>query len=161
MPAWSEVLEARTNERGDLFMRIKPAYVESLLKQWDKYEEEVQYDIVLEMLARYGFESGAAWHHWTFVKDDGKYKMNASDFSQLRWGYWVCIDRVEMEQWEREFYERHGGLFSGPGYFGRSKIIDEMDLQPMPVVFSSYCEPINDWYDEQGRFEFDEDDLPF
>lgn len=170
MPAWSEVLEARTNERGDLFVRIKPAYVESLMRQWVNYDEEVQYDIVASMLEPYGFEVAAAWHHWTFVKDAGKYKMNASDLSQLKWGYWIVIDRVEMEQWEREYYERYGGLYSGPGYLGRDMIIDEMNLQPLPKVRTSYCESINwdddnddDWtmFDKDNWSVFDDTDIPF
>lgn len=55
MTTWSEVLEARTNERGDLIARIRPEISRGLRNQWYKFDEEAQYSIVAEMLEPYGF----------------------------------------------------------------------------------------------------------
>lgn len=149
MATWSEVLDARTNERRDLFARIRPEYVGKI--EWDAYDEEVQYEIVGYMLQPYGFEAAAAWHHWTFVLDGGKYHIKHYELLQLMEGQWIAVDRVEMAQWEKEYYRENGGLYSG-AYTGRSDAIAAMNLQPMNF-HSSFS--LKDWSREMSRLELE------
>ena len=171
MTTWSEVLEARTNERGDLIARIKLEYVEPLRKQWGMYDEEVQYDILASMLEPYGFDWACAWYDWTFIKDEAKYHFTPDDWKHLRMGFWIFVSRVELAQWEKEYLENHGGLYSG--FLGDlNRAIETIESQEMPRVKEPTVEhplpPFQLDDDEDEDYEekddwtwFDDSDLPF
>ena len=125
MTTWSEVLEARTNERGDLIARIRPEISRGLRNQWYKFDEEAQYSIVAEMLEPYGFRKGAGWYNWVFIKDGAKFQMMQNDVTQLQDGHWIFVSRVELAQWEKEHVEKHWGLL-GCGFSGNEPKLREI-----------------------------------
>lgn len=169
MLAWSEVLEARTNERGDLIARIRPEISRGLRNQWYKFDEEVQYSIVAEMLEPYGFRKGAGWYNWVFIKDGAKFQMMQNDVTQLQDGHWIFVSRVELAQWEKEHVEKHWGLFSG-ALDSRNNAIEKLDTQEMPRVKEPTIEHLlppfqldeGEDYEEKDDWSwFDDSDLPF
>lgn len=171
MTTWSEVLEARTNERGDLIARIKPEYVWPSRRQWRKHDEEVQYEIIAELLRPYGFRKGAGWYNWVFIKDGAKFQMMQNDVGQLYEGYWIFVSRVELAQWEKEYIKKHWGLFSG-ALDSRNNAIEKLDTQEMPRVKEPTVKhplPLfqldddeDEEYEEKDDWTwFDDSDLPF